>query len=293
MPVSKHLAFLRDVVRNHPVIVASTAATAGVLLGGFVAVQLLAPPHKAQADGATPQQLAAQVKPAAKLPPKPVAETTGSASADSVAPADCDQQTWPNLSRICMEELRRRNPAPRVVSTDKLDKPTVTAIESQPATPAPQPVAPTPVTPAVAAIAPPAAAAVVPAAAADVFKAEEAKPENKFETAAKADAKQKPAAKKSKRKGKPAVKPELKDDDDNSTVASRDSDDEASADRGADRRAERRPGRSGRIVERWTEREYDVDSGDGGRRRVTVIRRNRGGPFENLFGMGRDRDDED
>ena len=83
------------------------------------------------------------------------------------------------------------------------------------------------------------------------------------------------------------MKPDPRDDEENRNVASSESDDEASA----DRRADRRRGKSGRIVERWTEREYDVDAEDGGRRRVTVIRRNRGGVFENLFGMGRDRDD--
>ena len=50
-------------------------------------------------------------------------------------------------------------------------------------------------------------------------------------------------------------------------------------------------GRSRRVVERWTERDYDVrDSNGDGQRRVTVIRREGGGLLENLFGMGRDRD---
>jgi hypothetical protein len=280
--------FLREAVRNHPVVVATTAATAGVLLGGFVAVQLLAVPEKTKADGATPPQVTAETKPVAK----PVAETNGSAS--SVAATDCEQQTWPYLSRACMEELRRRNPAPRVVSTDKPG-----VIESQPATPPVEskPMLASPIKPAVAATAPPDVAVSTPPAdpapvaapAVAASTAEAVQPDSKPD--AKAEDKQKRQAKKTKRKPKPAVKPDPQDDEENRNVASSDSDDEDG--RGADRRAERRPGRSGRIVERWTEREYDVDSEDGGRRRVTVIRRNRGGPFENLFGMGRDRDDED
>ena len=43
--------------------------------------------------------------------------------------------------------------------------------------------------------------------------------------------------------------------------------------------------RSRRIVERWTERDYDVPDSRGGRRQITVIRRNSGGGlFESLFG---------
>ena len=115
----------------------TTAATGGVLLGAFVAVQLLATP-KLPSDSA--MALAAVETKAAPKPvdeikpaPKPVAETTGSAPAgESVASADCEQQTWPHLSRVCMEEYRAKNRSARVVTTDKLDKPTITAIETQP-----------------------------------------------------------------------------------------------------------------------------------------------------------------
>src|SRR6476619_3931259 len=137
-------AFLRDTVRNHPVIASTTAATGGVLLGAFLAVQLLATPKfpsdsamalTAVETKATPK-LEEEIKPA----PKPVAETTGSAPAgENVASADCERQTWPHLSRVCMEEYRAKNRSARVVTTDKLDKldkPTVTAIETQPPAPA-------------------------------------------------------------------------------------------------------------------------------------------------------------
>ena len=99
MPSARRFAFLRDTVRNHPVIVATTAATGGVLLGAFVAVQLLATPQP-RADSAWRSLQWNQVAPKpvdeTKPAPKPVAETTGSApTGESVASADCDQQTWP------------------------------------------------------------------------------------------------------------------------------------------------------------------------------------------------------
>ena len=128
MPSANRFAFLRDTVRNHPVVVATSAATAGVLLGGFVAVQLLATP-KPHSDSAGTAQAAVETKAA----PKPAAETTGSAAAgESAAAADCDQQTWPHLSRACMEEYRNKNRAPRVVSTDRLDKSAIAAVEASP-----------------------------------------------------------------------------------------------------------------------------------------------------------------
>ena len=103
MPSLGQSAFLRGTVRNHPVIVATSAATVGVLLGAFVAFELLATPQPG-VDGA-PVRAAVETK----ATPKPVAETTGSAPAgDSVASADCDRQTWPYLSDNCMEEVRNK-----------------------------------------------------------------------------------------------------------------------------------------------------------------------------------------
>ena len=45
MPSASRFSSLRHTVRNHPVVVASSAASVGVLLGAFVAVQLLATPQ--------------------------------------------------------------------------------------------------------------------------------------------------------------------------------------------------------------------------------------------------------
>jgi hypothetical protein len=322
MPSLRRLAFLRETVRNHPVIVSAGAATGGVLLGAFVAVQLLATPKPPSDSGialaavetkSAPKPVA-EIKPA----PKPIAETTGSApTGESVASADCDQQTWPHLSRVCMEEFRAKNRSTRVVTTDKLDKPTITAIETQPAV-APAPAAPMPpssakpAVPATVAVATrpaateprkpapapsPVVASATPAASAPVPAVAPAAPPQPVllapptvqpaavlpQPVAK-EAKEKRVAKKTNRKPKADPKAPAKQDadDDGGTFASADPDERAFEDRSSSGRGDRR---SRRIVERWTERDYDVSDSRGGRRQVTVIRRNNGGGlFESLFG---------
>jgi hypothetical protein len=118
----------------------------------------------------------------------------------------------------------------------------------------------------------------------------EAKKENEAKKEINVEAKkEKLVATKSKRKPKTEFKSPARrefDDDDDTSVASRDSDDRASDNRINRRseRADRRPDRR-RVVERWTERDYDVPASNGdGSRRVTVIRRGGGGSFETLFG---------
>jgi hypothetical protein len=249
------------IVRYHPIIVASGAATAGVLLGAFVAVQLLAPPEKLDA-GATSPRAAVETRPA-----PPIAETTGSApSAETAksdgAVADCDKQTWPYLSRDCM-----KNGGARVMTADKLDSSTVRAIEgskhSSGAKPAPMPNAPS-----VTASNPPPAAPLT--AVATPESAAKPAPEPP-QTPAQAESKPKPKHVAKKQKRKP-VRQELNGDDDDNAVASDDSND-----RFNDRRAERR-----RVVQRWNERDRDDDDGP---RRVIVIRRGGGGGlFGSLFG---------
>src|SRR5882724_2683416 len=136
MPSAKRFALLRDTVRNHPVVVAASVASIGVLLGAFVAVQLLATPQP-RADSATAPQMALASKGEAKPAPetKPVPETTGSApTSDRTASVDCEQQTWPYLSRPCMEEMQSKYRT-RVISTDKLDQSTIAAIEASPPAP--------------------------------------------------------------------------------------------------------------------------------------------------------------
>jgi hypothetical protein len=331
MPSANRFASLRETVRNHPVIVASSAASAGVLLGAFVVVQLLAPPQP-QVDSAGASQKVIEAK---APPPQPAAETIGSANAgpvttgsapsgENVASADCEQQTWPHLSRACMEEYRLKNRNTRVISTDKLDKPTIAAIETPTPTPPPaavlQPVAPPPMAPAVAAaplppttppakpatatntatasVGPPAAnpaptpapaaalAASKPLPAAETPDAQAAKATRAAaKREAKEQAKRERIARKASRKPKmDAASPakEESDDDGGPSFASAGPDDD---DDRAARRTDRAD-RSRRIVERWTERDYDVPESRGrGQRRVTVIRRGGGGGlFESLFG---------
>ncbi len=296
MPSARRFAVLRDGVRNHPVIVASSAASVGGLLGAFVAVQLLATPQP-RADSAAAPQMALASKGEAKPIPetKPVSETTGSApTSDRTASVDCERETWPYLSRPCMEEMQGK-PRTRVISTDKLDKSTITAIE---ATPPARPDS-KPGTPAVAntaTVSPSSSPVDLAAAPSAVFAAPSPSPAAltsaappPSQPAANVEAtKEKRVATKSKRKPKADPRGPAKqesDDDDATSVASNDSDgasDERSVRR--DDRSARRVDRR-RIVEGWTERDYDVPASDGdGRRRITVIRRSGGGLFEGLFG---------
>src|ERR1043166_6317822 len=127
MPSGKRFAALRDTVRNHPVVVASGAASVGVLLGAFVAVQLLATPQPRTDSAPAPQAALAS-----KGEARPAPETTGSApTSERTASVDCEQETWPYLSRPCMEEMQSKYRT-RLISTDKLDKATINAIEASP-----------------------------------------------------------------------------------------------------------------------------------------------------------------
>ena len=122
------------IVRNHPLLVATTAASAGVVLGAYVAVQLLvtAPTKNDDAARQTVQAAAESKTVQTATESKAVrAETTGQAPSGDRdgTTTDCSRQTWPYLSRDCMELNKS---APRVVSTDKLDQPTVNAIENPP-----------------------------------------------------------------------------------------------------------------------------------------------------------------
>ncbi len=292
MPSANRFAFMRDTVRSHPFLIASWAAMGGILLGGFVTLKMLQPEPRAAKVG--PAQAVAEARPA----PKPVAETTGSAPAGENAAADCDHQTWPYLSRACTEAMQAKNRAPRVVSTDNLAKPTVSAIEA----PTPPPAAMQPSTPAAVTAettpppanpAPPAAVFAAPqsspGALAGTAQAEEKSPQPADQKEAKQE-KHERVAKKAKRKPKvePKAQPkdESNDDDDHVANAAADdqatvSDDPPSDDRIARGRADRR-----RVVERRAVREYNVPADDGsGDRRVMVIRRDNGeGIFGNLFG---------
>ena len=297
MPSASRFASLRDTVRNHPVVVASSAASVGVLLGAFVAVQLLATPQP-RVDSAAAPQAGIASKPQAAIgskmevkpvEAKPAPETTGSAPpSDRTASVDCEQETWPHLSPPCVEERRSRHRT-RVISTDRLDQSTISAIEASPPAPVSKPAAPAVANTATVSSSP----VGLTAAPSAVFAAPGPSPAaltsaapSPPQPAANAEAKkEKRVATKSKRKPKAESRGPAKQesDDDDTSVASNVSDDRASDER-SERRADRRIDRR-RIVERWTERDYDVPASNGdGRRRVTVIQRGGGGLFESLFG---------
>jgi len=276
------LAHLKELVGNHPILVATTAASSGVLLGAYVAVQLFASP--------------AQIGPAASAPQQ-VAETTGSAPPkDDIAAADrCAGQTWPYLSRDCTVQMQSNRRAARVIAPDRLDKPVETPAANSPATsstasnaaPAVPPAAPWPSAPnTTAANTPPAPATAVPVAAPtdpqDVAGA------NAVMDSAGSKAAEKRRIKEAKRKAK-KLKTDPKSDeaDDKAVVLTTrdDRDEEGRADR-TDRRSLRAESRERRVV---VDRDDDDDASsarDG--RRVIVIRRESrdgfGGIFGNLFG---------
>jgi len=296
MPSAKRFALLRETVRNHPVVVAAGAASVGVLLGAFVAVQLLAAPQP-RADSAAAPQAGIASKPQATIASrieakpaeaKPAPETTGSAPpSDRTPSADCEQETWPHLSPRCVEERRSKHRT-RVISTDKLDQSTISAIEASPPAPVSKPAAPAVAN--AATVSPsPVGLAAAPSA---VFAAPGPSPApltsaapSPQQPAANAEAKKEErVATKSKRKPKAESRGPAKqesDDDDDTSVASNGSDDRAS-----DERSARRDNRSARRVDRRRiVEDYDVPAFNGdGSRRVTIIRRGGGGLFEGLFG---------
>jgi hypothetical protein len=108
---------------NHPVLTATTAASGGVLLGAYVAMQIFAAPvpNDAKVPATAP---VAEAKPPVKQVEKPV-ETTGAAAAkEDIAVADrCEGQTWPHLTRECTEQMQR-NRSTRAAATDRVEKPT-------------------------------------------------------------------------------------------------------------------------------------------------------------------------
>jgi hypothetical protein len=229
-----------------------------------------------------------------------------------------------------MEEYRNKNRSPRVVSTDRLDKPAVASATAPPADEgklaapavwapsvaptaapavappiktvsvppqAPQPAAGAVASPAPPAVAPPIKTVSVPQQASEPPAAAPAAPapvavsaQPTSPAALNNEGQEKRAAKKAKRKPKPEPRGPAKHDMEDGGTTVASGN---ANDRAPADRAARRPDRSPRIVERWIERDYDVPSARGdGRRRVTVSRRGGGGIFENLFGGG-GRDDDD
>ena len=221
--------------------------------------------------------------------PVRAAETTGSAQPsgpvakaeatppanDSTASVDCEQQTWPYLSHECASRKRR---SVRVITTDRLAEPVVSAIEAPPpasnmsptaspsasnvSPPAPPPTgnasftaSPLAPPPQIAAVEP--SASVPPPAGAsgttDSPKEVSRREISSREVSPKEVSKQ-PKRKKARSRER-SIDRSIEVDDESDQIGERD--------RGG-----------ARVVERWTEREYDVPSDDrSGRRRVIVIER--------------------
>jgi hypothetical protein len=283
--------------RNHPLLVATTAASGGVMLGAYVAFQIFAAPVEQRGAGQpAPLQPVAQANAGDTKAPA-IAETTGSAPArDDVAADRCEGQTWPNLTRNCMEQMRSRTPT-RTVTTDRVENP-APQMRTAPQAPSGTAVANAP--------------AIAPAPEAAPESGPAAQPANTQTAAAPAPAAEPAAAtanppeavKSVKRKVKEAkrkAKNPKSEQGDNRALAyapNGDRDDEQQFDRN-DRRSLRAEDRDGRFDrsrrERVIVRGEDDDDGDRvserGDRRVIVIRREResggfggGGIFGSLFG---------
>ncbi len=115
-------------LRNSPAAIAATAGGIGLICGAFVVAMTSGP-------SATPSQVAQKA---------PV-ETTGSATpmkvepvqapapikTETVAVSDCDRQTWPHITQQCLTEREATQRKVRVITTDKIAPPVVSAIEQE------------------------------------------------------------------------------------------------------------------------------------------------------------------
>jgi hypothetical protein len=294
--------------RHSPAAIAATAGAIGVICGALVIGVLHKPstnvvdvaqnqPVETVGAGAPvkadPPQIKAETPPVAastdKTAPLP-ADSAGNENKEASASAYCEQQTWPYITQDCLTETTGGQRKVRVITTDKIAAPVVSAIEApranelsgasakpeQNTVMQQQPVAvrSAPATPAATAPAAAVEAKAIPArtlqeqpagqaaAAAPANAAPAAAPEP--QRASTKEARSKNARDKRKREAKSRRAPPLDDDDDE------DANSRVTAFAGRDVSPTRN-----RIVERWTEREYDVPSYDGShqRRRVIVIRR--------------------
>jgi hypothetical protein len=296
--------------RMSPVAIALTAGAIGLICGAlFVAV--LAMSFTQSSDVAQNQSVettGAAVPARAEQQPMQTpdvatatAEAATPASADDEskqAAAECDRQAWPYITQQCLAERSNSQRRVRVITTDNIAAPVVNAIETsrepsgakgegqakQPLAtpPASAPVAAVPAAPAQAEAkatpvvdtgAPPAPAQTVPLGeravvpVAPVVPAAVPASQSKPQHASGKEERGKKARDKRKREAKSRRAPLTGDDDETEDSGSRPT-------RGLERE-DSSSHRRGRIVERWTEREYDVPSYNGSqRRRVIVIRRN-------------------
>ena len=327
-------------VRNNPAAIAVTAGIGGLVCGAMV-VGLLVPPAPQQV-AATPRvettgsatqakepSLPAKIELAKTEPTKteptkteptktepartdspklefqttkPL-ETTASTAIDPSV-TDCDQQAWPYITPQCLAERESGQRKVRVISTDKLAAPVVSAIEATPSpspSPSPKPkqasapipsppqaISPAPVprpasvrvdpvteTPATPTVAPASSASAEPPAAGALF---DPTPQSVASTAVRGK-NARDTREKRKRDAKRDAKSRRAPVQDDRREARDDIDDD---DAESTRTVAQDSRRSGRVVERWTEREYEMPSYDSSlRRRVIVVRRggDRGNPY--------------
>jgi hypothetical protein len=267
-------------------------------------------PAPAKAETAMPAAPANDAQAASETP----AATENSEANKKTAASDCQEQTWPYIARPCLaNEVPQRGVrvistdkvADPVINRVEAP-PEVVVNRAAPSAPAAQPAAPTPPAAAVAAAPPPAPApakpvevaapttqpaqtpatanvvAPIPASTVATAPASSSPSASGNPSASQAvlppqpqpavttTTEQRSSSSTRKRKAKPRKSIEIDSDtasSDGIFVGSR-----TASDRG--RASTDRSGRQPRIVERWTEREYDVpDSSGSSRRRVIVIRR--------------------
>ena len=212
------------------------------------------------------------------------------------ASGDCERQAWPYITPQCQAEREAGQRKVRVITTDRLAPPVLSAIEAQ--NPPRVRVADKPVPPSAPVAAQEAqgdAAAVAVAAPVAASPAETARaevsvdPPNQPSTnapepvaaavaaeatpipvVAQAPQQQRAAARAERRKAAQEAREQRKREAKARKTIDDDNDDNVR------RVSQRSEPRRGRIVERWTEREYSVRSEDGSGRRTVVVRGRRG-----------------
>jgi hypothetical protein len=259
------------------------------------------------ARDARPADITASIPPRQSPSPQPATTDTaaaaaGSAETDANASLNCDRQAWPYITPECQAEQDRARRKVRVITTDKLAAPVVTAIEAGRAgkTPeaktqevkapdakpadvakaAPAPAAPQATPPSSKPVT--ATAAVTPTAESGTTQAA-ADPEPAAEpmTAKQRRALAKEERRKAQREARESRREAREERARKEAMARDDSDDDE--DDVEDARPVRHAPRRGRVGERWSEREYYVPSeyNPHQSRRVIVIRRapDRGNPY--------------
>jgi len=296
--------------RHSRAAIATTAGAIGVICGALVVGGLSKPSAEiTNVARNQPVETTGAATPIKSEPPPMKAEVplpAKTATAATAAPAEdkeasassyCEQQTWPYITQDCLTEHAAGQRKVRVITTDKIAAPVVSAIETsrasvaqpqkrageQPAAASTPPAAIAAMSPASTSVAKVSAAPAptagakatsVPesqsfadhrAAAAPTNVATAAIPaaEPKSQHASTKETHSKNARDKRKREAKRRAPSSARDDDD----------DAEDSDSVSTRVVERSNSTStgGRIVERWTEREYDVPSYDGSRERRRVI----------------------